>query len=310
MLEPAVIALRLLQYVGAMVLMGSSLFFIYALPSSGDGSAAQVRWARPLLVGAGLLLAVAAFAGIGAQSILLVGSVSEGLKAETLTAVVSSMNFGKAAVVRGGAAMLAVIALLTMKPGRPAWMIAGALGVVGTASLAWMGHGAATEGRLGWLHLASDVLHALAAAGWIGALAAFVGLVATAPPFGPTPRQTLYRAMHGFSGIGSALVAVLVLTGLVNSWVLVGLDRLSGLWTTPYGQLLSLKVILFVAMLGLAAANRFRHTPALGRELTANGSPELALRALRRSVVIEMVLGLAVLALVAVFGTLPPPAAM
>lgn len=308
MLEPAVIALRLLQYAGAMVLMGSSLFFVYALPSSDDGSAARARWAHPLLIGAGSLLAVAAILGIAGQSSLLAGSVSEGLKVETLTAVVSSMNLGKAAVLRAAAAILAVIFLLALKPGRPAWVIAAVLGAIATASLAWMGHGAATEGPLGRLHLASDVLHALAAAVWIGALAGFFGLLATSSS---TPAdQSLHRALHGFAGIGSALVAMLVLTGLVNSWILVGPDRLSGLWTTPYGGLLSLKLILFIGMVVLAAANRFRHTPALGRLLAVNESPEVAISALRRSVVLETALGLSILALVAWFGTLPPPAAM
>lgn len=166
MIEPVVIILRLLQYLGAMVLMGSSLFFVYALPSSGDGSAAQTRWARPLLVGAAALLAIAALLGICAQSSLLAGSVGEGLKAETLTAVVSSMALGKAAVLRAALAALAVLALLAMRPGRPAWIVSAALGVVATMSLAWLGHGAATEGALGRLHLASDILHALAAAVW------------------------------------------------------------------------------------------------------------------------------------------------
>ncbi|MDO8912612.1 MAG: copper homeostasis membrane protein CopD [Phenylobacterium sp.] len=309
MLEPAVVALRLLQYAGAMVLMGSSLFFIYALPSSGDGSAAQSRWTRPLLISAGLVLALAAILGLAAQSSVLAGSVSEGLKVETLKAVVSGMDLGKAAIVRAVAAILAVVCLVAFKPDRRSWTVAAALGAIATASLAWMGHGAATEGALGQLHLASDVLHALAAAFWIGALAAFFGLLA-APPAASAARQTVYRALHGFSGIGSALVAVLVVTGLINSWILVGLDHLSALWTTPYGRLLSLKLILFIAMLGLAAANRFRHTPALGRVLGDNTSSEPALRELRRSVVLETALGVGVLATVAWLGALAPPMAM
>lgn len=308
MLEPAVIVLRLMQYAGAMVLMGSSLFFVYALPASGDGSAAEARWARPLLIGAGLLVAVAAIFGIGAQSSVLAGSISDGLKTETLTAVVAGMNLGKAAVVRASVAILAVFGLLFLKPGRPAWIIAALLGAIATASLAWMGHGAATEGPLGRLHLGSDVLHALAAAVWIGALTGFFGLLAVASTT-PATSQALHRALHGFSGIGSALVAVLVLTGLINSWVLVGPEHLSNLLTTAYGRLLSLKLIVFLAMLALAAANRFRHTPALGRVLSADLSPDLALRTLRRSVILETALGLAVLALVAWFGTLPPPSA-
>ncbi|WP_309646539.1 copper homeostasis membrane protein CopD [Phenylobacterium sp.] len=309
MIEPAVIALRLLQYAGAMVLMGSSLLFIYALPSSGDETGARTAWARLLLVGAGLLLALAATLGLAAQASLLAGSVSEGLKVETLLAVVSGMDLGKAAVVRAAAALLAVFCLLALKPGRPAWIVAAVLGAVATASLAWMGHGAATEGLIGGLHLASDVLHALAAAVWIGALVAFLGLLLPSPA-GPDARQTTHRALHGFAGVGSASVAILVVSGVINSWILIGPDRLSALWTTPYGRLLSLKLILFVAMVGLAAANRFQHTPALGRALEANASSELVLRPLRRSVILETLLGLAVLGLVAWLGALGPPTSM
>lgn len=90
----------------------------------------------------------------------------------------------------------------------------------------------ATEGPLGRLHLVSDILHALAAAVWIGALAAFYGLLA-ARPTGLAARQSVHRALHEFSGIGSALVAVLVVTGVINSWILVGPDHVSALWTTP-----------------------------------------------------------------------------
>lgn len=309
MLEPAVVILRLMQYAGAMVLMGSALFFAYALPRSGAGSAAEAPWARPLLAGAGGLLAAAALLGIAAQASVLAGSMSEGLKPETLSAVVTGMNLGKAAVVRAAAAVLAAVLLLILKPGRTSWIAAAALGAVAAASFAWMGHGAATEGPGGSVHLVSDVLHSWAAAVWIGALVAFLLLLRARTP-SPEATVALHRALHGFSGVGTLLVAILVATGAVNGWFLVGLERLEGLWTTPYGRLLSLKLLLFVVMLALAAANRFRLTPALGRVLDAKGGPDATLSMLRRSVALETTLSVAVLALVAWFGTLAPPAAM
>lgn len=309
MLEPAVVILRLMQYAGAMVLMGSALFFAYALPRSGAGSAAEAPWARPLLAGAGGLLAAAALLGIAAQASVLAGSMSEGLKPETLSAVVTGMNLGKAAVVRAAAAVLAAVLLLILKPGRTSWIAAAALGAVAAASFAWMGHGAATEGPGGSVHLVSDVLHSWAAAVWIGALVAFLLLLRARTP-SPEATVALHRALHGFSGVGTLLVAILVATGAVNGWFLVGLERLEGLWTTPYGRLLSLKLLLFVVMLALAAANRFRLTPALGRVLDARGGPDATLSMLRRSVALETTLSVAVLALVAWFGTLAPPAAM
>ena len=75
------------------------------------------------------------------------------------------------------------------------------------------------------------------------------------------------------------------------------------LWGTPYGRLLSIKLLAFVAMLGLAALNRYRFTPAL-----AEGN-ESARPWLLRSVAAESAAGLAVLALVAWLGTLAPPGA-
>lgn len=309
MLEPAVIVLRLAQYLGAMVLMGSSLFFVYALPGRGDGSAAEAPWASRLLACAGTLLAATALLSILGQASILSGSFSEGLKPETLSAVATSMDLGKAAIIRAAAAGLAVLLILVLKPSRTTWIVAATLGAIATASLAWMGHGAATEGVGASLHLVSDILHAWAAAVWIGALVAFLLLLRTPTPT-PAAMGALHRALHGFSGVGTAVVAVLLATGAINGWFLVGLDHLNGLWTTAYGRLLSLKLVLFVVMLGLAAANRFQLTPALGRGLGAQDSEGAALDHLRRSVILETALGFGVLALVAWFGTLAPPAAM
>jgi putative copper resistance protein D len=58
-------------------------------------------------------------------------------------------------------------------------------------------------------------------------------------------------------------------------------------------------------MLMLAAANRWRHTPSFGGALATDGEA-LALRKLRISLVAEGAAALAILALVAWFGTLEP----
>ena len=282
--------------------MGSSLFFVYAL--------APPPWARPLVAVAGGVLALAALLSIPAQASVLAGSFSEGLKPGTLTAVATGMDLGKAAVIRTLAAALGSLLILSLKPSRFSWILVVGLGAVATASFAWMGHGAATEGPARLVHLASDIVHGWAAAIWVGALVAFL-LLLVAPVRTAEATVTLHHALHGFSGVGTACVAVLVLTGLVNSAILVGWESIEGLWTTPYGRLLSLKVLLFVAMLGLAASNRYRLTPALARALEVpSAAPGAALVALRRSVIAETVLGVCVLALVAWFGTLSPPAAV
>lgn len=308
MLEPAVIVLRLLQYAGAMILFGSSLFMLYALPRSGAGSGAEMTWSRRLLAwAAGDVLAASLF-GLLAQTCILAGSISEGMTASSLSAVITTMSMGPSTLIRAGAAGLALVVLAVRRPDRLTWGLCAGLGAVVSASFAWMGHGAATAGVPGLLHLAADILHGLAAGVWIGALAVF--LLRLLQPADDSERdRVLHRTLHGFSGVGSALVATLVVTGLVNSWFLVGPTRLAGLWTTPYGQLLSLKLALFAVMLALAAANRFRLTPDLGAALDGGGSRAPALGALRRSLLIETALSLGVLGLVAWLGTLAPVSA-
>jgi putative copper resistance protein D len=297
MLEPAVIILRLVQFTGAMILLGSSLFFVYALPKRGPGSGAELAWSRPLLGWAAAVLALASLVGMLAQTSILAGSIAEGVKPSSLLAVITTMSMGPATLVRAGCAAVALALVVGMAAGRPLFLACAALGAAASGTFAWMGHGAATPGPPGLLHLLADILHSIAAGVWIGALVVFLGLL------GGRSREVsfdrvVHKALHGFAGVGSLIVAVLVATGLVNSGFLVGPSRLSGLWTTPYGRLLLFKLVLFGGMLAMAAANRFRHTPALALVLGENDDRMEALATLRRSVVFETGLALAVLAVV------------
>ncbi len=307
MLGAAVVLFRFLQFSGATILFGSSLCLIYALPRQGSGSGSERRWSRHLLGWGAVTVLAGSLLGLVAQTAVLAGSLSEGLRPSSLGAVITTTSLGPSALVRATAAALA----LTLVRSRPAGLglFAGcaALGAVVTASFAWMGHGAASEGLAGLLHTAADILHALAAAVWIGALVVFLGLLRSARA-DATADRILHDALHGFSGIGSALVAVLVATGLVNSWFLVGPDHIRDLLNSTYGILLVLKIAAFTVMLALAASNRVRLTPDLRRALDG-GSTEVAIAALRRSVAIEAAAGGLVLALVAVLGTLAPPSA-
>lgn len=308
MLEPAVIILRLLQFAGAMVLFGSSLFLIYGLPRSGPTSGAELGWPRRLLAWAAGAVLAGSIAGLLAQTSILAGSVREGITLSSLSAVITTMAMGPSTLIRVAAAAIALAILILTRSGRAAFWSCAGLGAVICASFAWMGHGATMEGAPRLFHLSADILHVLAAAVWIGALVAFVQLLRPGSP-SPEQHRALHQALHGFSGVGSVLVAVLVATGLVNSWFLVGPTRISGLLTTPYGQLLSLKLALFAGMLALAAANRFRLTPALGAGLDTGQGREGPLRHLRRSVAVETGLAFAVLALVAWLGRLAPVSA-
>src|SRR5262249_29147745 len=154
------------------------------------------------------------------------------------------------------------------------------------ASLAWTGHAGSTLGVAGDLHLAADTLHLIAAAAWIGGLVSLMLFLATA-----RRSKTLslaHDAVGRFSTLGMISVATLLLTGLINTIILVGSPR--ALIVTEYGRLLLLKLGLFAVMLAFAAANRFRLSSGVGS--SDNQMRSTALRRLTLNSGIELVLGL------------------
>tara|TARA_R110000787_G_scaffold281410_1_gene392711 strand:- start:10660 stop:11508 length:849 start_codon:yes stop_codon:yes gene_type:complete len=166
---------------------------------------------------------------------------------------------------------------------------------VAAATIAWTGHAGATEDMTGTIHRAADVAHIWAASGWIGALAALLHAVTAHRP--QVDRVAVMLAK--FSLLGTVFVATLVVTGVVNSLMIVGIADLPALAGSRYGWLLGAKLLLFVGMLGLAALNRWRLTPALERGDGAIG-------ALRLSLAVETGAAIAIMALVALLGTLDP----
>ena len=298
MIEVWIVALRGVQYVAAAILFGLPAFMLYSARAIGPLS---LRWPRPVLVAAAAVLMLAAPAVLLAQAVMMAGSVSEAIRPEALTFMMTDMGLGRALVVRMLAAALALGAALRLRPGARLWRWLALSGAIVSASFAWTGHGAATQGPGHLIHLASDIAHALAASIWIGALTAFVVLIVRRPSADAETDAAVARSLAGFAGIGAATVSVLVVTGLINSLWLVGLSKAPSLWASPYGVLLSIKLGLFGLMLGLAADNRFRLSPLMARDAGR------ALPLLKRSLWCEFALGVVILAVVAVMGILPPP---
>lgn len=300
-MEAALVLVRLAAFASGVALFGAPLFVLY----SGGADQIAPKSLKPLLIGAAALAAIAAGASLVLQTGEMAGDPAAGLDPATLRDVIMGGGFGASILVRGGAALLALATLMARPAGRSRWGVIAALGAVGLAALAWAGHGAADEGTAGLVHECADVAHLLAAGAWLGAL-----MILGLPLAGRAPDAVELKALHGalsgFSGVGSIVVAVIVASGLVNSWFLIGPDHLREFAASLWGQLLLVKLALFAAMLVFAALNRFRLTPRL--EAALAGDPRAALSALRRSLALESAAGFAILALVAGLGVLAPPA--
>lgn len=171
------------------------------------------------------------------------------------------------------------------------------------ASLAWTGHAGAATGNERIWQLCADVVHLLAAGAWLGALPglALVLLRSHNPKAGMWP-GVAHRAAQRFSILGIASVSILVASGLVSAWYLVG--DIPAFIGTPYGRLLLIKLGLLALMLALATINRYKLTPRLAAHEVA--AP--ACRQLLRNTLLETLLGLVVLGVVGALVNTTPAA--
>jgi len=293
-------AARLLQYGCALTLFGVALFQLYGHAPGAAPDHALARFPHRGLITAAVLGALSSLAWLSVTAASFTGDWT------ALLDVTTGTRIGSVLVLRALLfASLPVLCLMT--GGRLRWMLLAAGSGLATASFAWTGHGAAGTGMAGLVHQGSDVLHLLAAGAWAGALVVLCAGVLRGlrtPRAGAAHELTL--GLLRFSAAGPAIVALLVLTGIINSGFLIGPAHLGDLFDTRYGVVLLVKLGLFAGMLGLAALNRLRLTPRLRLALAGNDTRS-ALVALRRSLLAETTLALLVLATVAWLGLLVPP---
>ena len=146
------------------------------------------------------------------------------------------------------------------------------------------GHAAATGDTLLFLAV---LAHVLAAASWIGGLSALWLALD-----GPNPSLLVAR----YAWFGLICVIVVVATAVAQALELTG--GIVGLVGTAYGHVILVKIALLACLLVLACRHRFSLAPRLPRSLPV----------LRRSVLLESVIGLAVLVAASLLSTLPPGA--
>ena len=299
-----VILIRFALYADLMVLAGMTAFSFHALTAKERVSnILPLKWPAFVLAALGFVLSGFGMLVLVAQ---MTGSSIRTVDLEVLREIASESAIGTAWLVRMAAMAIAVVAALAINRSSAARYVLLLSVSLAIATLVWTGHAGATEGWVGTAHRLSDMLHMLASAVWIGGIAAFAWML-----FRPVTAQSgahlavAHRALDRFSQVGTIAVAVIVATGIVNCLAVVGFPHFTRLPLTDYGKLLILKLLLFAAMLALAALNRWRLTPALGVAVR-NDNPASALTGLRRSLLAEGSAALAILAVVAWLGTLEP----
>lgn len=219
----------------------------FALLIGGIGFALFVSSDVPhhwLMVGVGGLLMLLNQAAISADV--------EFFSPEHFSATGQLLNgtaFSSAWFVRMGA-WLGIGVLLWQVTARNGLLIAAALSLVMVYGHALTSHAAAKPQYPEAVFL--DVIHVLGSSLWVGGLATFI-IVLWRTRQNPDRTAIASRLTDQFSRLARLCVLALALTGLYSAWLHVG--GLEPLPVTSYGRALSVKNVLLVAMLMLAAIN-------------------------------------------------------
>jgi putative copper resistance protein D len=248
---------------------------------------------RRLALIASLVALITAVAWLALESAAMADDWSAAVDLGQIGAVLTDTAFGHAWALHLvlAAALVAAVAVGS----RDRWAATSLASAALLASLGLVGHAAMQTGAEGVLHRANHAVHLMAAGAWIGGLVPFAMCVRAYER--DDLRKDAVRAMAGFSFWGQFVVAVIVLTGVVNIALTSHHPPLPP--TTPYHALLTAKLIIVAIMILLALFNRFVLAPRL--KASAN-----ALTTLRATSAVEVALGCVVIALVSLFALLDP----
>jgi putative copper resistance protein D len=281
-MSEALVLCRFVHFIVVLMLFGAWLFRPLLLkdeaPQVDRHLARLARW----------LAAVALLSGIAWALLItasMAGSAAAAFDPDTVSLVLGHTFFGQ--VWRWHLLINAVLLALLFTPWRSSTPLRLGLSALLLATLAPVGHGAMLDGLSGQLLILNQIVHLTCVAAWLGGLLLLVLILRQ-------PTEPMPAILRRFSGVGYALVAGLLITGLINVRVLTG-----QWWPTPlfsgFALILLIKAMIVLAMLGLALFNRLRIDDC-----------EQRMGTLRRSVMLEWLLGIGAVAAVSLLGTLPP----
>lgn len=281
-MSEALVLCRFLHFSVVLMLFGAWLFRPLLLkadaPPVDRHLARLARWLTAIALVSGIAWALLITASMA-------GSAVAAFDPDTIALVLGNTFFGQ--VWRWHLLINAALLALLFTPWRSSMPLRLGLSGLLLATLAPVGHGAMLDGLSGQLLILNQIIHLTCVAAWLGGLLLLVMILRQ-------PSEPMPAILRRFSGVGYALVAGLLITGLINVRVLTG-----QWWPTPlfsgFALILLIKAMIVLGMLGLALFNRLRMDDC-----------EQRMGALRHSVMLEWLLGIGAVAAVSLLGTLPP----
>jgi len=302
--ELATLLSKLVAYAGFVSFSGGLfVFWLGTRPAEAAGPIPAARWsteARALLLSRTVLKASAALVALVLYFLLQVGMINQngmrGMFDSFMAGILLQSTVGYGVVMRVVGILLPLTGLLLARRAllaadsariAPRLLVSWIAGVLlFSSSFAVLGHVV----NLTLLAQLAIVLHTLAISLWVGALYPLYVLCER------QPAETVLPVLHRFGAWGWGITGTLLVTGVYLLTQLV--EAPAHMFTTPYGQLLTAKLVLVLALLGLGALNKFHLVPAL--KSAGAGT-------LRKSIAAERALAVLILILTACMTTLTGP---
>lgn len=250
--EDALALVRSLQDIAAAFLWGAYAFLGFLLPKQlSEDIQRRLVALKQLAIVLALLTTVLS---IFLQAAVVGDGWADSLNFTVLTALVQT-GFGQIWFVQ-----CAACAALILRNSTPALDNSRIIAVTAASILAFqslVGHSVAQTGMNGLVLQISYLIHVLAACAWVGAI---IPLALTLKRLKTQPLdQDSELALTRFSGSGFVAVTLILITGIVNTMLVLGHLPLD--WSQPYERLLLIKILFFFTMVSIAALNRYIFVP-------------------------------------------------
>jgi putative copper export protein len=170
--------------------------------------------------------------------------VADGLSPENLTLIAIESQWGERWRLQALAALVLVATAVLGLSQPPARIVSGAVALLLCFLVPGLGHAAGEPDRV-----AIHGIHIVAGGLWLGTLATVVTSRAAAV------QRVRPRLLEAFAPVAMTCVALLAATGAFAAWTYLG--PVSNLWTTEYGRLLGVKLIVVLDALALGGINWF-----------------------------------------------------
>nr|WP_154324860.1 copper homeostasis membrane protein CopD [Pantoea sp. 201603H] len=281
---------RWLHFTALILLVGAVSYTALLAPKSFRSH--LILRLHPLIQGTCVLTLFSAGALLAVQTGLMSGDWHDIGDSETWLAVLGT-RFGQAWQWQIFLSAAACLVFLYLRVKRQ--LVLFVLGLVQLCGLAFVGHATMLEGWAGALQRSNHAIHLISAAFWAGGLLPLLLLMQEVSKI--TLRDDAIRTMMRFSRYGHLAVALAIITGMVNSIMILGWPLSS---FAAYSQWLALKICLVAVMIMIALFNRYWLVP---RFQLVGGEAHQRFILMTK---IELVIAIAVVFVVSVYATLPP----